>query len=444
MGLVQDQGVHAVEDHLYAFIEFAASQGVKDVCVHFFADGRDTLPRSALVYLERLEKKFAEYGVGRVASVMGRYYAMDRGENWERTKQAYDAMLQGVGRTAQSAREAIELAYERADAQTAADKIEGDDPPETDEFIQPTLIVGDDGKPAGLIEPGDAVIHTNYRQDRAIQLARAFVEEGFDKFDRGPVPDVTYMGLTRYYDDFPYALVPPMDMSNLLSEVLGRHGLWQLRISEYQKFRHCTSFFNGKRIEPFPMEDRVQVDSISIPENEQPEMSAYPVTELVLAAVEQGIAALRQAAESRDDTAVEFDAPAADAAERLRDTYDVIVLNYANCDMVGHTGVIEAAVKAVETVDTCVGRVVEAVLKRDGIALITADHGNVEQMLDPETGGIQTAHTTNDVEFLLVSNDAARHTLRERGILADIAVTILDLLGIEPPQEMTAQSLIKH
>jgi 2,3-bisphosphoglycerate-independent phosphoglycerate mutase len=443
MCLVQDQGVHATEDHLYSFLEFATREGLTDVCVHFFGDGRDTPPRSALVYLDRLEKKIAEYGVGRVASVIGRYYAMDRGENWELTKVAYDALVHGTGLTAASARAAIEEAYARADAQIARGDADEEHRPESDEFIRPTLIAGDDGAPVGLIEPGDVVIHLNYRQDRAIQLTRAFIEDDFTEFDRGPLPDVTYMGLTRYYDEFPYALVAPMNMSNLLSEVLGRNGLRQLRISEYQKFRHCTSFFNGKVIEPFPMEDRVQVESISIPENEQPEMSARPVTELVVTAVEQGISALRAAAEVRSDTAVEFDAATASDPGRLDETYDVIVLNFANCDMVGHTGVLEAGIKAVETVDECVGKVVDAVLKRDGIALVTADHGNAEQMIGAD-GSAQTAHSTSDVEFILASNDAGGYELRERGILADVALTMLDLLNIDPPPEMTAHTLIKH
>ena len=434
-------------------------QGLEKVHVHFFADGRDTPPRSALVYLERLEKKFAEFGTGQVASVMGRYYGMDRGKNWERTRKAYEALVYGKGHRARSAREAIEAAYARADAELARRKQhpgeEIDEPVETDEFIQPTLIVGSDGQPIALIRPGDSVIHFNYRQDRAIQLTQAFVEEDFTAFDRGPRLDICYLGLTRYYDEFDREIVPPMNMANLLGEVLSRRGLWQLRISEYQKFRHVTSFFNGKRIEPFPMEDRIQVPSITIPEDQKPQMSACEVTELALCAVSEGIAAVRRrAAEMRlriqtkeapegelKPCDLHFDTSSPLPDQRAADTYDFIVLNFANCDMVGHTGVLEAAVKAVETVDECTGRVVDAVLARGGTVIVTADHGNAEQMLD-EDGKPHTAHTTNDVECILVSPRGKEVRLREEGILADIAPTVLELMGLTAPPEMTARSLL--
>jgi 2,3-bisphosphoglycerate-independent phosphoglycerate mutase len=445
MGLVQDQGVHATEDHLYALVGFARRQGLKQVYVHFFADGRDTPPRSALVYLERLERQFREYGVGQVASVMGRYYGMDRGENWDRTQRAYDALTKGVGLRAPSAKAAIEQAYARADAELARraqhQNQEEDTPVETDEFIQPTLITGAGREPVALIRPGDSVLHFNYRQDRAIQLTKAFVERDFSAFDRGPRLDLCYAGLTRYYDEFDQEVVPPMNMTNLLGEVLGRHGLRQLRISEYQKFRHVTSFFNGKRIEPFPLEDDIQVPSITIPEDQKPEMSAYAVTDLVVTAVREGIAAVRAKAEALDGAALHVDPAPLDAA-RAADTYDVIVLNFANCDMVGHTGVLKAAVKAVETVDECTGRVVDAVLARGGAVIVTADHGNAEQMINPETGGTETAHTTGDVECILVSDELKGARLREHGILANIAPTILQLLGLPIPPEMTAQSLL--
>ncbi len=440
MGLVQDQGVHATQDHLFAILRRLAGEGLtrEQVAVHVFSDGRDTPPQSALDYLGELEKVMAECGVGRVASVMGRYWAMDRGENWDRTARAFQALTAGEGRAASSAREAIEQAYRRAEQQKAA----GEDLVETDEFIRPTLIVGDDGTPISLIEPGDAALHTNYRQDRAIQLSKAFYEERFDEFDRGPRPDVIFMGLTRYWDEFDWYLVAPMNMEQLLAQVLADHGLRELRIAEYQKYKHVTSFFNGKVLEPFPGEDRIQVESITIPEDQKPEMSAYRVTELMLTAVTDGIAAARQAARDGEDSKLELGPELDDGPGRLDETYDVIVLNYANCDMVGHTGVFDAAVKAVETVDECVGKVVEAVLARGGICLVTADHGNAEQMTVPETGAIQTAHTTSPVECFFVSSDADRRGLVEHGKLSDLAVTMLELLGVAVPKEMTANSLL--
>jgi len=439
MGLVQDQGVHAVQEHLFALLKHLAAQQVKNVVVHFFSDGRDTPPQSALTFLDALEATMKACGVGRVGSVMGRYWAMDRGENWDRTEKAYRALFDGAGLHARSAREAIEQAYARAAEQTK----KGDSIVETDEFIRPTLIVDAADKPVGLIKPGDAVLHTNFRQDRAIQLAHAFVDAEFTRFNRGPAPKVFFMGLTRYWDEFTDELIPPMNMANLLGEVISRTGRHQLRIAEFQKFRHVTSFFNGKRIEPYPGEDRIQVASITIPEDQQPEMSAYPVTKLALTAIREGIAAVREKARHTPQTDLAMHPFPAENAARLADTYDFIVLNYANGDMVGHTGVYAAAVKAIETVDDCVGQIVRAVLDRDGILLVTADHGNAEQMVDMETGAPQTAHTTNPVHCILVSKAAAGKTLIQHGKLSDVAPTILTLMGIEVPKEMTAENLIK-
>ncbi|MFP4140490.1 MAG: 2,3-bisphosphoglycerate-independent phosphoglycerate mutase [Phycisphaerae bacterium] len=441
MGLVQDQGVHATQEHLFAFLRNLAEAGLKkeQVCVHFFSDGRDTPPRSAIVYLDALEKVMDECGVGVVASVMGRFWAMDRAENWERTEIAFNALTRGEAPfTASSAGEAIEQAYARADEQIEKKQ----DNPETDEFIRPTLIVDQSGEPLGVMQSGDAVLHTNYRQDRAIQLTQAFVEDDFEGFDRdGGKPDVIYLGLTRYYDEFSSALVPPMNMARLLGEVLCENRLRQLRIAEFQKYRHVTSFFNGKELEPFGGEDRVQVDSITVPEDQKPEMSAYEVTDLVLKAVQDGVAALRDEAESLDyahltvGKEMEGFCPA-------EETYDVIVVNYANGDMVGHTGVFEAARKAIEAVDECTGKVVDAVLAKGGTLLVTADHGNAETMLDPETGSVQTAHTTSLVECILVGEETKNRELIDKGKLSDLAVTMLEILGIEKPAEMTAQSLL--
>jgi 2,3-bisphosphoglycerate-independent phosphoglycerate mutase len=441
MGLVQDQGVHAHEDHLYGLLDFYAHHGFDRVFVHVFSDGRDTPPQSALIYLERLEKKLDELGIGRVASVIGRYYAMDRDRQWERTKRAWDALVRGVGLRATSAREAIESAYRRRVSESvpiAADTTVAD--VETDEFIQPTLVVGTDGAPLATIQPGDAAIHFNYRQDRAIQLTKAFVEDPFDPpgFARGPRLPIVYLGLTRYYDEFAEYIVPPKNMANLLGEVLSGRGLWQLRLSESQKFRHVTSFFNGKRLAPFPHEDRIQVRSLKVREDEAPEMRARAVTDFAATALGEGIRSTRALAGRTDDVTTELDAdtPADDAR------YDVLIMNYANPDMVGHTGSLQAAIAAVEVVDECIGRVVTAAHRVGGDVLITSDHGNVEQMIDPVTGGPQTAHTCWDVDFILACRDLRDRALRPTGILADVAPTILDLLDLPVPAEMTAKSLL--
>jgi 2,3-bisphosphoglycerate-independent phosphoglycerate mutase len=443
MGLVQDQGVHAMSEHMFALLGFLAKEGVQNVFIHFFADGRDTPPRSALTYLAQLQEVIADCGVGQVASVTGRYYSMDRTGNWDRTEAAYNAITSGAGRTANSAEEAIEAAYARADAELERRQTsDGEDRLlETDEFITPTLIVGDDGKCPGLIEAGDVVFHTNYRQDRAIQLTDAFVIDDFDHFERGAKPDIKYIGMTRYYDEFTYELVEPMNMENLLGDLLGRNGLRQLRLAEFQKFKHVTSFFNGKMLAPFALEDRIKVDSITIPEDQKPEMSAYEVADLAVCAIKNGISAVRQMA--IDMEIAHLESPETlDGAEQIDDTYDVIIINYANGDMVGHTGVLQAAIKAIETVDECTGRVVDAALARGGTVLITADHGNSEQMTDHETGATMTAHTLSDVELILVSADDAEVNLQERGKLADIAPTMLGLLGVDIPAEMTADNLV--
>ncbi|PYM38069.1 MAG: 2,3-bisphosphoglycerate-independent phosphoglycerate mutase [Candidatus Rokuibacteriota bacterium] len=443
MGLVQDQGVHATLDHCEALLGFCAHHGFRRVFVHVFADGRDSPPQSALGYLDRLERKFVELGLGRVASVMGRFYAMDRDRRWERTTRAWDALVHGVGLRAPSAREAIEAAYRRRLSESlpvAADSTVKD--VETDEFIQPTLVTADGGAPLALIQAGDAVLHFNYRQDRAIQLTRAFVEERLeaDGFARGPRLPVFYLGLTRYYDEFAGYIIPPMTMIQLLGEVLAQAGRWQLRLAESTKYRHVTSFFNGKRLAPFPREDRVQVRSLAVREDEAPEMRADAVTAVAEAAITEGIQATRALAGRTADVAVELDPGAPAAGAR----YDVIVMNYANPDMVGHTGSLPAAIRAVEVVDACVGRVVAAAHRAGGCALVTSDHGNVEQMLDPVTGAPQTAHTANDVEIILACPDLGGRALRPAGVLADVAPTMLDLLGLPIPPEMTAASLLRR
>jgi 2,3-bisphosphoglycerate-independent phosphoglycerate mutase len=442
MGLVQDQGVHATEEHLYALLDFAKQQNLGKVYIHFFSDGRDTPPRSALKYLERLENKIKEFGVGQVASVMGRFYAMDRDRNWERIELAYRALTQGDGLHVKSARQAIEEAYSRADeAIKSGGKNSGI--VENDEFIKPSLVVDSDNNPIGKIKSGDSVIFFNYRQDRAIQITMAFMEKEFDFFKREICPDIVYLGLTRYYDLFENYIIPPMDMSKILGEVLCENNLRQLRIAETQKFRHVTSFFNSKLEKPFCGEDRILVDSPKVPEVEKPEMSAYEVTDAILVAITDGIEAARNYANTTNQIALFLSDSDVTGNDDLKDTYDVIVLNFVNGDMVGHTGSLEAATKAIECVDECLGKVIQVVLDRDGIAMVTADHGNAEQMINPETGNPHTAHTLNDVDFVFVTNHSEGIKLPERGILSDIAPTILELLEIQQPPEMTAKSLLQ-
>lgn len=403
MGLVQDEGVHAHQEHLFAIIKEAAAQGVANVYVHFFADGRDTYPRSSLTYLEALEKKFKEYKKGVVGTLMGRYYAMDRGKKWDLTDKAYNCMVKCEGKKASSARAAIEESYKN-------DRVP-DGTEMTDEYIPPTVIGNYPG-----IKDGDGVIHFNYRQDRAIQLTNAFVDDAYSgKRDRKL--DIAYCGLTRYYDAFKYNVLPPLDeggdMVNLVGEEVSKKGMKQLRITETQKFKHVTSFFNGKMLEPYKGEDRIEIKGRFDPSAfaEHPEMEAYLVADRAVEEIKSG-------------------------------KYEFITINFANCDMVGHTGVYEAAKKAVEVVDECTGKVTDAALAAGYVTLITADHGNAEEMADAATGAVKTAHTTYPVELIYVGADADKIKLRKKGILADIGATVLDLLGIEKPKEATAMSLI--
>ena len=407
MGLIQDEGVHSHQDHLFAFLRKAKELGVETCYVHFFADGRDTPPRSALSYLRILEEQMAEVGLGRVGALMGRYYAMDRGKQWNLTDRAYAAIMDAVGRPAADAREAIRRSYEE-------DMTPGDKPEHMfDEYIPPCII----GDYTG-VKDGDAVLHFNYRLDRAAQLTMAFVEDDYPG-RRARRPRITYAGLTRYYDSFTRSIMAPMDtaggMENLLGEVLSANGVPQLRIAETQKFRHVTAFFNGKRTSPYDGEDQFEVKSQYGPADfaAHPEMNARDVLDELLRRLD-----------SR--------------------RYRFIVVNWANCDMVGHTGDFDAAVQAVETVDDCVGRLVRGALDIGARILVTADHGNVEQMIDyertdPETGRPEpkTAHTTNPVELFYIAHDASAVRLVERGKLCDIAPTVLRLLGMDAPQEMT-------
>ncbi|SFF95936.1 phosphoglycerate mutase [Planifilum fulgidum] len=394
-GLLSDGGVHSHIDHLFALLELAARQQVSDVLVHAFLDGRDVAPDSGIHYIRQLLAKMEELGTGRLATVQGRYYAMDRDRRWDRTEKAYRAMVYGEGPKYRDPVQAVKESYEKS---------------VYDEFVVPTVIVDERDRPVGLIEDNDAVIFYNFRPDRAIQISLAFTNEDFRGFDRGPKrpKNLYYVCLTHFSETVKgYVAYRPTDLDNTLGEVLSQHGLRQLRIAETEKYPHVTFFFSGGREEPFPGEDRILINSPKVATYDlKPEMSAYEVTDALLKEIE---------------------------AEK----HDVIVLNFANPDMVGHSGKLEPTIRAVEAVDECLGRVVEAVLAKGGVAVITADHGNADMVLDEENRP-HTAHTTFPVPFI-VTDEGVK--LREGGILADIAPTILHLLGLPQPKEMTGRSI---
>jgi 2,3-bisphosphoglycerate-independent phosphoglycerate mutase len=395
-GLLSDGGVHSHNTHLYALVELAKRNNVKDVYIHCFFDGRDVPPDSAKGYVEELEAKLNKIGTGKIASVMGRYYSMDRDKRWDRVSQAYNAMVLGQGLTAQSAGQAVAESYARE---------------EFDEFIKPTVIV-EDGKPVATIDRGDSVIFFNFRPDRAREITRTFVDPDFDGFERtkGFFP-LHYVCMTQYDKTMPNIEVAfkPEKLSNTFGEYISKLGYKQLRIAETEKYAHVTFFFNGGVEALYEGEDRALIPSPKVPTYDmKPEMSAYEVTEEIIKRID-----------SKD--------------------YDVIILNYANCDMVGHTGMFDAARSAVEAIDICLGKVVDAIMQQGGVALITADHGNAEQMVDYETGGPFTAHTTNDVPLIAIGLGNIK--LNE-GRLSDLTPTMLDIMGVEKPQEMTGTSLI--
>lgn len=401
MGLVSDGGVHSHNTHLYALLEMCIQYGLTKVYVHSFLDGRDVPPTSGLGYVRELEAKMREIGVGSVATVMGRYWAMDRDNLWDRVQKAYDAIVLGRGLTAQSAEQAVEQSYALGDKGN-------------DEFVLPTVVLKG-GKPTAIVEPEDGVIFFNFRPDRARQLTRAFIQPEFKGFVRanGYFP-VHFVTMTQYDVTFTGLSVvnPPENLDNTLGQVLAALGKTQLRIAETQKYAHVTFFFNGGVEEPNPGEDRILVPSSKVATFDlDPEMSAYEVAGKAIHEINM-------------------------------QKYDVMILNFANCDMVGHTGIMEAAVKAVKAVDDCVWGVVRAVLQNGGRAFVTADHGNADLMVDPETGGPFTAHTTNPVPFIAVGADMAGKTLRTGGRLCDIAPTMLECMGIPVPEEMTGKSLI--
>ncbi len=397
MGLCSDIGVHAHIAHLFAILDLAKREGVKKVFIHCFTDGRDSPPTSGAGYIKKIEEKAMEVGNAKIATIMGRYYAMDRDKRWDRVEKAYRAIVDGFGVGASFSEEAVCRSYDKG---------------ETDEFIVPTVIT-EHGRPMATMNDGDAVIFFNFRSDRAREITRALALEDFDGFKRERVPKLSYYVCMTEYDEtfkLPVAF-PPVQLKNIFGEVLSLNGLKQLRIAETEKYAHVTFFFNGGEEKSFPGEDRVLIPSPrEVPTyDKKPEMSAYGVTDEVIKKIESG-------------------------------AYDVIVLNFANGDMVGHTGIMEAAVRAVEAVDGCIARIVPAVLAKGGALFITADHGNCEEMAD-DHGGPMTAHTTDPVPIIYVSNDAGVEKLRRGGGLSDIAPTMLELLKIAKPQEMTGTSL---
>ncbi len=397
MGLLSPGGVHSHEEHLIAMIELAAREGASAIYLHAFLDGRDTPPRSAKASLQLVEQKFAELGKGQIASVIGRYFAMDRDKRWDRVQQAYDLIVDG------------KADYQFNDAISALDAAYQRD--ENDEFVKASVILGQDGKPV-LLQDGDALIFMNFRADRARQFSRTFTESDFQGFNRNRQPKLAaFVQLTEYAADIKAPVAyPPTSLNNVLGEWLAKHQKTQLRISETEKYAHVTFFFSGGREEVFQGEERILVPSPSVATYDlQPEMNSTLLTDKLVEAIHSG-------------------------------KYDVIICNYPNGDMVGHTGILSAAIKAVEAVDHCIGRVVDALATVGGECIITADHGNAEQMLDHDSGQAHTAHTSGPVPLIYVGRPAAAI---EGGILSDIAPTMLQLMGMPVPAEMTGKLLFK-
>ncbi len=399
MGLLSDGGVHSHITHLFALIDLAKQQGLDNVYVHCIMDGRDTPPSSGIEYVQQLQDYMDKVQFGKIATISGRFWAMDRDKRWDRIQKAYEAISCGVGDKADCPICAMKNSYKNE---------------KTDEFVVP-CVIQEDGKPVATVEAGDSMIFFNFRPDRTREITRAFIDANFSDFERlGGYKPVTFVGMTRYDDTFTNieTAFKPVTLTNTMGEYLAANGKTQLRIAETEKYAHVTFFFNGGVEAPNPGEDRELIPSPKVTTYDlKPEMSAYEVTDKAVELIGSG-------------------------------KYDVMILNFANCDMVGHTGVLEAAEKAVKTVDACVDRVVKAVLATGGQVLITADHGNADMMIDPTTGEPFTAHTTNKVPFILVDPSRKDAKLREGGRLADLAPTMLELMGLPKPAEMTGESLI--
>ena len=397
MGLLSDGGVHSHMRHLFGLLELAKRKDFEEVYVHCFLDGRDTPPASAEGYIMKLQEKMKEKGVGKIASISGRFYSMDRDKRWNRIQKTYDAMVNGIGEKSASPITAIESSYQKEIF---------------DEFVEPTVICNGD-KPVATISKNDSVIFFNFRPDRAREITRTLVDTNFEDFETKKDLNLFFVCMTQYDETMPNVKVAfkPTTLVNTFGEYISDKGMTQLRIAETEKYAHVTFFFNGGEEKQYPGEDRILVPSPKVATYDlQPEMSAPIVTEKVVEAINE-------------------------------DKYNAIILNFANPDMVGHTGSLPAAIKAVETIDECVQKVVDAMLAHNGTILITADHGNCEQMIDYKTGEPHTAHTTNPVPLILVTND---ETLKVKsGKLADLAPTMLEILGIEKPEEMTGESILE-
>ncbi len=398
-GLLSDGGVHSHNTHLYGLLELAKRNGLEKVYVHCFLDGRDTPPASGKDYVAELVEKMSEIGVGKVASVMGRYYAMDRDNRWDRVEKAYNAMVKGEGIAANDGVSAVAASYEDG---------------KTDEFVIPAVVM-ENGVPVATIKDNDSVIFFNFRPDRAREITRAFCDDGFEGFAREKRLALTYVCFTEYDVTIPNKEVAfhKVEIKNTFGEFLAAHNMTQARIAETEKYAHVTFFFNGGVEEPNPGEERILVKSPKVATYDlQPEMSAYQVCDKLVEAI-------------------------------TSEKYDVIIINFANPDMVGHTGVEKAAIKAIEVVDECVGKAVDALIQVNGQMIICADHGNAEQLVDYATGEPFTAHTTNPVPFILVNYDKD-YTLAEGGCLADLVPTMIEMMGMEKPAEMTGKSLLIH
>ena len=394
LGLLSDGGVHSHIRHLYGLLELAKRKDFEEVYVHCFMDGRDTPPASGENYITALEEKMKEKGIGKIATLSGRFYAMDRDKRWQRVQKAYNALVNGEGEKATSATSAIESSYQKE---------------VFDEFIEPTVIMNGEN-PVATIGEHDSVIFFNFRPDRAREITRTLVDKEFNEFETKK-QDLYFVCMTSYDETMPNVQVAfkKAELKNTFGEYISEKGLTQLRIAETEKYAHVTFFFNGGEEKQYQGEDRILIQSPKVETYDlKPEMSAYEVTEKVVEAINAN-------------------------------KYDCIILNYANPDMVGHTGNLEAAIKAIETVDECVGKVVEAVNNQHGVLLITADHGNAEQMIDYKTGEPHTAHTTNPVPLILVGMENAQ---LKQGKLADLAPTMLEIMGLEKPEEMTGESII--
>jgi len=397
MGLMSDGGVHSLQEHLYQLVKMAKDHGLSKVFIHAFTDGRDTAPDSAVRYIAELLSKLDEIGVGKLASICGRYYAMDRDKRWERVEQAYKMMVNGEGKHTQDPIKAVEESYQEH---------------VTDEFIKPIVITQENGSPVGKIQDGDSVIFFNFRADRAREITHALTQAEFSDFERGTAPKIHYVCMTQYDATFPLPIAfPPQTVHNILAEIFAANNLRNLRIAETEKYAHVTFFFNGGVEQTFPSERRILIPSPKVSTYDlKPEMSALAVTDALCHEIMHGGA-------------------------------DVFIVNFANADMVGHTGILDAAIKAVETLDKCLERIIGALLKVGGRAIITADHGNAEKMIDYDTGQPYTAHTITNAVPLIYVDPGFHNKLRENGALEDIAPTLLGMLGVSQPADMTGRDL---